>query len=108
MNAFDAKREKSDGRVEANGQERGQIQIVAFEDESQLRKEAGNLFRTQAEPQASTAVIAQGMIEESNVRPVVELTRLVAAMRSYQGAQKLVDEEHRRMRTAIERLTRES
>ena len=98
----------SNGTVSANGESRGQLQIVAFEDLGTLSKASGSLFRSTAESIWSDASLAQGVIEESNVRPVVELTQLVKAMRSYQSAQKMVDAEHRRQRTAIDRLTREN
>ena len=56
-----------------------------------MSKASGSLFLSTAESIWSDASLAQGVIEESNVRPVVELTQLVKAMRSYQSAQKMVD-----------------
>ena len=47
------------------------------------------------------------MIEESNVKPIIEITRMIRAMRSYQGAQNMIDREHERQRKAIDKLTRE-
>ncbi len=46
------------------------------------------------------------MLENSNVKPVVEMTALIEIQRQYQSNQRLIDNEHERMRTAIQRLGR--
>ncbi len=99
---------KGDGKVTAAGEDRGQLRVVAFENERRLEKVAGNLFRSDDTPdEKSEAEVVQGVIEQSNVKPVIEITRMIKAMRSYQSAQSLVDREHDRQRKAIEKLTRE-
>ena len=99
---------KGDGQVTANGEERGKLRVVTFENERLLDKVSGNLFRSDVQPsEKSEAEIVQGVIEQSNVQPVIEITRMMKAMQSYQGTQKLVDREHDRIRQAIDKLTRE-
>ena len=99
---------KGDGKVTASGEDRGTLRVVTFENERRLDKVAGNLFRSEETPdEKSEAEIVQGVIEESNVKPVVEITRMIRALRSYKGAQTLVEREHDRQRKAIEKLTRE-
>lgn len=99
---------KGDGKVTASGEDRGTLRVVTFENERKLDKVAGNLFRSDDTPdEKSAAEIVQGVIEESNVKPIVEITRMMRAMRSYQAAQSLVDGEHERQRKAIDKLTRE-
>ncbi len=99
---------KGDGKVTASGEDRGTLRVVTFENERRLEKVAGNLFRSDETPnEKSEAEVVQGVIEESNVKPVVEITRMIRAMRSYQGAQSMVDREHERQRQAIDKLTRE-
>ena len=64
------------------------------------------MFETDQAPEVSTeARVVQGMIEESNVQPIIEMTKMINAMRGYQGAQRIVETEHERQRTAIETLT---
>jgi flagellar basal body rod protein FlgG len=46
------------------------------------------------------------MLEDSNVKPILEITSMIAAMRIYQGAQRLIDTEHDRQRRAIDLLTK--
>lgn len=80
----------------------GRIEVVTFEDEQKLRKLAGGLYETSERPVASEdAEIIQGMIEQSNVEPVIEITRMITVMRSYNSAQTLLETEHDRERKAI-------
>ncbi len=99
---------KGDGKVTAAGEDRGTLRVVTFENERRLEKVAGNLFRSDETPdEKSEAEIVQGVIEQSNVQPVVEITRMIRAMRSYESAQSMIDREHDRQRKAIDKLTRE-
>jgi flagellar basal-body rod protein FlgF len=99
---------KGDGKVTASGDDRGTLRVVTFENERRLEKVSGNLFRSNEVPDEKTeAEVVQGVIEESNVQPIIEITRMIKAMRSYQGAQSLIDREHDRQRQAIDKLTRE-
>jgi flagellar basal-body rod protein FlgF len=80
----------------------GRIEVVTFEDQQQLEKLAGGLYSTDARSQPSEdAEVIQGMIEQSNVEPVIEITRMITLMRSYNSAQKLLESEHERERKAI-------
>ena len=80
----------------------GRIEVVTFEDEQQLRKTAGGLYETdERSTPAEDAEVIQGMLEQSNVEPVIEITRMIALMRSYNSAQTLLETEHDRERKAI-------
>ena len=48
--------------------------------------------------------VVQGMIEGSNVMGVVEMTRLISTLRSYQAAQTLVQQESQIQEDAIQGL----
>lgn len=99
---------KGDGKVTANGEDRGTLRVVTFNNERLLEKVAGNLFRSEFQPgEKSEAELVQGVIEQSNVQPVMEISRMITAMRSYESAQSLVKSEHDRQRQAIDKLTRE-
>jgi flagellar basal-body rod protein FlgF len=50
-----------------------------------------------------SAGVVQGALEGSNVQPVVEMTTMLAAVRAFEGAQRLVETEHELERQAIER-----
>ena len=53
---------------------------------------------------AEDAEILQGFIEKSNVKGVVEMTKLIQTVNSYQSAGKMVESEHERQRRAIQTL----
>ncbi|MCZ6813389.1 MAG: hypothetical protein O7F14_04970 [Alphaproteobacteria bacterium] len=46
----------------------------------------------------------QGMVEKSNVKGVIEMTRMIDTVRSYQAAAKLADTEHQRILDTIDAL----
>jgi flagellar basal-body rod protein FlgF len=95
-----------DGTVSADGQIAGRIKLVAFANEQELRKEADSLYSTDAPSlPAGTARLRQGMIEESNVKAIVEVTNMMTAVREFQMAQKVIEEEHQRQLEAINTLT---
>ena len=46
------------------------------------------------------------MLEKSNVQAVLEITRMIDVMRSYQSTQRMVDTGHELQRRAIDKLGR--
>ena len=99
---------RADGSLLVDDEEQGRLQIAAFPNEQLLRKVSGNLYRTDAIPApAENASVLQGKIEKSNVQPIIEMTKMINALRSYQGAQKIIENEHERLRSAIDKLTRD-
>lgn len=95
----------SDGTVSAGAEVRGKLKIVGFANEQDLRNVSGGLFRAPQPGQPIAApTVVQGSLEESNVQPIVEMTRMMDAVRTYQQAQKMIDVEHERQRKAIDRL----
>jgi flagellar basal-body rod protein FlgF len=94
-----------DGTISTKDGQAGQIEVVKFDNERTLRPVAGGLYVTDAQPTpaADTAVL-QGMIEDSNVQPVIEMTRMMTVARSYTSAKDLIDSENDRIKTAITTL----
>ena len=98
---------QGDGAITTNIGPVGQIRLVQFADEQALRKAGNGMYSTdQAALPSSRASLLQGSLEGSNVQPVMEMTRMMEMLRDYQSAQKLVDSEHERQRTAISRLSK--
>ena len=94
-----------DGTVFADGGLVARIRLAAFADEQALRKTMGGLYITDQAPQpAEAAQILQGRIEQSNVQPVVEMTRMMEVLRSFQATQNMLDAEHERKVRAIREL----
>ncbi len=96
-----------DGTISADTNEIGRIKLVRFDDPQALSKVGSGLYDAEAQPPlpANDSQVLQGMVENSNVKGVVEMTRMIDTVRSYQAAAKLIDTEHQRILDAIEALT---
>lgn len=98
-----------DGMVSSENGEIGRLRVVRFDNEQTLRKIAGGLYDG-AEPaqEVDRAHVLQGMVEESNVQPIMELTNMIAILRHYEGVQKLLDNDNDRQLRAFETLSQPS
>jgi len=95
-----------DGTISTANGIRGRLDIVSFQDEHALDKAANSLFVTDAVPdRALSARVVQGMVEGSNVEPIVEVSNMIVALRSYQSAQEVILGDDGLLRQAIEVLT---
>lgn len=82
----------------------GKIRVVSLPHAS-LRKEGGNLYRSDQQPApAAGARVVQGAIERSNVQPVVEMTRMIEIMRAYQSSTETLNATDDIIRRAVQRL----
>lgn len=82
-----------DGTISTDGGPIGRVQLVRFENDEALTHAGSGLYIAEGEvPQPTTqSEVIQGMVEESNVKPIIELTEMIAVLRNYQSAQKIVD-----------------
>lgn len=97
----------ADGTLASENGPLGRIRVVTFDDKNRLRPEGNVLFAADAPPLPVDAPhISQGMVEESNVEPILEMTKLMAEVREFQFVSQFVDREAERQTNAIERLTR--
>jgi flagellar basal-body rod protein FlgF len=100
-----------DGAISAmNGNQiadRGKILLVRFADPQQLTKEGLSLYSAPGQqPQAVTAdtSLQQGMVEKSNVQPVVEMGRMIEVTRAYTSLANLMNRTQDLRSTAINKL----
>ena len=92
----------ADGTVSSESGELGTLAVVAFENPYALRKLGNGLYESEGLPDPATdATIVQGALENSNVEPIIEMTRMISLLRSFQGSQTLADQEHDLRRRAI-------
>lgn len=95
----------ADGTVSADEDQVGRIKIVTFEDHQRLERRGAGLYAANAPLQPAEDIeLLQGHIEGSNVQPILEITAFMRATGHYQHAKKLVDDEHDRLRRAIQVL----
>jgi flagellar basal-body rod protein FlgF len=96
-----------DGTLSQGAVRVGKIALVRPDDMASLSKDGDNLYRNTANTTlqpVTDAQIQQGMLESSNVQPVVEITRLIEIQRAYEGVAKMMDNTAELSRSAVERL----
>ncbi|MCK6418459.1 MAG: flagellar basal-body rod protein FlgF [Alphaproteobacteria bacterium] len=85
----------------------GQIKLVEFDNLQVLKPEGNGLYTTDAASRApQTSRLRQGALEGSNVKPVLEMTRMIDTLRNYQSTQQILQAENDRLRTAIRELSK--
>ena len=95
-----------DGTISTEQGPAGRLNLVRFENEQAMVKQADGLYSADgldALP-AEDAQVEQGMIEGSNVQGILELTKMIETVRHYSSTGKLVNDEHERLRRAIQSL----
>lgn len=97
----------SDGTVSADGQPIGQVGVFIPVDPNSVRREDGVRFIADAgvEP-AVDARVVQGYLEQSNVDPVQQITRMIEVQRAYELGQNFLDKEDERIRAVIRDLVK--
>jgi len=100
---------RGDGSVETENGPAGRLRAVRFRDAQGLTAEGErNLAAPPGEvpePVERPGVV-QGAMEGSNVRPVLELTRLTDEMRHFQMVAQMAEREGERVGSAVERILR--
>lgn len=96
----------SDGTMSADGVPVAQIGLWRPADPVSLRHQAGTLFSADATEPADAAVIRQGFLEDSNVEPISEISRMIEVQRAYELGQKFLDAEDERQKSVIQTLGR--
>ncbi|MFZ0845438.1 MAG: flagellar basal body rod C-terminal domain-containing protein, partial [Pseudolabrys sp.] len=86
---------------------RGVLKLVTFDNVQQLQKDGSSTFQAigGAQPQPNkTSGFIQGSIEKSNVRGVVEMSRMIEITRSYTEVASLLKQQADQSQSAIDKL----
>lgn len=111
--AFQFSNEDADIRIAADGTVmssrgvQGRLQLVRFENPQQLQNVGANLFTVPANVQPQPALQARvqsGVVERSNVSPVLEISRMIEVNRAYQSVASMISRNDEVRRSAIQRL----
>jgi flagellar basal-body rod protein FlgF/flagellar basal-body rod protein FlgG len=100
-------REGSDGKSDAL---RGKLRLVRFDQPGRLQKDGSSLFVAPAGVQGQTPEapqrwrVVQGALEQSNVRGVVEMSRMIEITRNYTQIAGMLQQHSDMRRSAIEKL----
>lgn len=97
------------GAITQNGAQLGQIGVTTFENPGQLMKMGQNRFSAPEDAERDLAApgrIRQGFTEDSNVRPVLQITTMMEVSRAYSSVTRMIRDTDELSRKAIERLGR--
>ncbi len=87
---------------------RGRLRLVNFAQMQRLQSDGASTFTaptgTQAQPVDGKVRVVQGAIEQSNVRGVVEMSRMIEVTRGYSQVAALLQQQGDIRRSSIERL----
>lgn len=95
-----------DGTISSENGVIGKIGVVNPADPNQLQAEGGrrlNASATTTQPVASPQIV-QGSVEDSNVEPIAETTRMMSDLRNYQMVTQYVEAESERQQNAIDKI----
>lgn len=96
----------SDGQIVTSTGPLTKFKVVSFTNPENLQKVGNGLYIANNEtpsPDEKTKVV-QGFVEESNVTPVVEITKMIDVQREFEAEQSLVMAEHRQQLDAIRKI----
>ncbi|MDE2464058.1 MAG: flagellar basal-body rod protein FlgF [Alphaproteobacteria bacterium] len=95
----------TDGTVSGAQGQIGTIKIVGFASQAGLSQQGSNLYATSQQPQANPGgLIQQGMLEGSNVQPIMEMSTMIKIMRKYQMMAALTKSQQQLQTQAIDKL----
>lgn len=95
------------GIISQGGLQVGKLSVVTFDSLSALSKDGGNLYRNDSNltpTPSTTAQVKQGMLEGSNVQPIVQITRLIEISRAYDAISSVLSDTANLSNTAVQKL----
>lgn len=97
----------ADGTISSQNGQIGRIGIVSAADPNQLQAEGSRLFNAGGTTTARVAAphLIQGGVEESNVQPTQEVTRMMNDVRTFQMVSQFMQAEADREQGAIDKIT---
>lgn len=93
-----------DGTISADGAPIGQMSLVTADPTTLSREGANLLHATQGFDPLERPSLRQGFVEESNVNPVIEISRLIEVQRAYELGQKLIKDEDERISKTVDAM----
>ncbi len=95
-----------DGTVSGKNGIIGKLRVVDFANPRGLVKEGASLYAADGQSPASADAFTlhSGMLESSNVEPVIEISHMIEVMRAYQATATMTQTQEDLMRQAIDKL----
>lgn len=96
-----------DGTISSENARLGKLKVVEFDNPNALQMIAGGLyFADQPAKAAEAPEVVQGMVEGSNVEPIIEMTRMLEMNRAYVGVKQMIDQEDERIKKMVQEYGR--
>jgi flagellar basal-body rod protein FlgF len=94
-----------DGTLSAKGAPLAQLGLYLPQNSTSISLQAGTRFAVpEGTVPAEEAKVMQGFVEQSNVDPVSEISRMIEVQRAYEMGQNFLDREDERIRSVISTL----
>jgi flagellar basal-body rod protein FlgF len=96
-----------DGTITQGTTRIGKLGVYTFQTLATLQKTGDNLYQNTSnqQPQPATdARVRQGMLEGSNVQPILEITRMIEVSRAYEQMSQIMDSTASLSKNAVETL----
>lgn len=90
-----------DGTISAEGVELGRLGVVTAERNDLVRQGSNNWISETGFQPVETPRVLQGFLEDSNVEPVSEISRMIEVQRFYDAGQKILEMEDSRIKQVI-------
>ncbi|WP_420478879.1 flagellar basal-body rod protein FlgF [Brevundimonas sp. FT23028] len=101
----------ADGTITQDEEVVGRLSVVRFDSLGALEKGGDGLYRNASNAvstEATDASVRQGMLEGSNVNPILEITNLIEIQRAYESVSRMIENTNDLSRRSVERLGRVS
>ena len=98
-----------DGSLSQGTERVGKVGLYQFANLGALDKAGDNLYQNTSNQQptpATDAKVRQGMLESSNVNPILEITRMIEVSRAYEQTAQMISSEQDLSRNSVARLGR--
>jgi flagellar basal-body rod protein FlgF len=98
-----------DGTITQGTERVAKLGVVNFATAATLEKVGDNLYRNTSNQQAQPnpdAKVRQGMLENSNVQPIAEITRMIQVSRAYEQMARIMEAQTELSKSAVERMGR--
>ena len=93
----------ADGTISSEIGDVGRLRIVRFADAGNLRSAGSGLWGSEEAPlDVERPEVVQGMLERSNVEPILELEQMIQVQRAYEQAKQLVEREDERIKKMVQ------
>ncbi|RKQ72157.1 flagellar basal-body rod protein FlgF [Litorimonas taeanensis] len=90
-----------DGSISANGVELGRIGVATADPQTLSRQGNNNYVAREGFAPSEFTLVRQGYLEDSNVDPMTEISRMIEVQRYYDAGQKIFDMEDDRIKQVI-------